>query len=245
MNLRVLHNAAAAQDEYDPVLRSIISLESHSAARANVSAWPDYRPTPLVPLESMCADLGLGALWLKDESLRFGLGAFKAIGGAYAVYRYLESRIRACDPSAHVSPARLIDGEYRHLTSLVTVACASAGNHGRAVAWGARLFGARAVVFLNQTVSAGRIAAIEQLGATVIATSPNYDEAVRFAALSAAAHGWQIISDTAYHGYLDLPRTVMQGYTVIAQEAIEQLRGERPTHVVLQAGVGGFAAAVA
>jgi diaminopropionate ammonia-lyase len=245
MSFRVFHNAAAVRDDYDPALRNILSLDRCQAARAIVSAWPAYRPTPLVPLAAMSAEIGLGALWLKDESPRFGLGAFKAIGGAYAVYRYLESCIRARLPNARVSPAGLIAGEYRDLTSNITVACASAGNHGRAVAWGARVFGARAVVYLYQSVSAGRIAAIEQLGATVITTALTYDEALRTAAAAAAHNGWQIISDTAYAGYLDIPRTVMQGYTVIAQEAIEQLHGERPTHVVLQAGVGGFAAAIA
>jgi diaminopropionate ammonia-lyase len=182
---------------------------------------------------------------LKDESTRFGLGAFKSIGGAYAVYRFLEREIKRHEPEAEVTPQSLIGGKFRDLTEELTVACASAGNHGRAVAWGAQLFGARCVVYLYRSVSAGRAAAIEQLGAIVNTAPPNYDDAVRLVAHDAARNQWQIISDTAYPGYLDIPRTVMEGYTVIAEEVVEQLGRERPTHVLLQGGVGGFAGAIA
>jgi diaminopropionate ammonia-lyase len=209
-----------------------------------VEDWPGYQPTTLYPLESIARDFGLGALWLKDESTRFGLGAFKSLGGAYAVYRMLEQRIRAAIPGAEVSPRALIDGAFRELTSQVTFACASAGNHGRAVAWGAHLFGARCVVYLYEGVSPGRRAAIESLGAAVDASSPNYDYAVKRIAVDAERSGWLLISDTAYDGYDEIPRLVMQGYTIIAQEALDQLGPSRPTHVFVQAGVGGFAAAI-
>ncbi len=242
---RLVRNDQAARGAYPDALRQIISLAEHRRTRASVETWPGYRPTTLHRLDSTARELGLGALWLKDEGTRFGLGAFKSVGGAYAVYRTLEARIHEKYPDAEASPRALIAGAHRELISSITFACASAGNHGRAVAWGAKLFGARCVVYLYQGVSPGRRAAIEALGAAVDASSPNYDHAVKRIAIDAERRGWQVISDTAYQGYDDIPRLVMQGYTMIAQEVLEQLGSERPTHVFLQAGVGGFAAAIA
>ena len=209
-----------------------------------ISALPGYAPTPLHELPHTAAQLGISRLWIKDESGRFGLGAFKSTGGAYAVYRLIAQLIQARDPTADVSVASLLRGALHQHTQRITIACASAGNHGRAVAWGAQLCGARCVVFLYQGVSAGRRSAIEQFGATVDSSAPNYDEAVRRCAAAAERNGWHIVSDTAYPGYTEIPRTIMQGYTLIAQEALEQLGGELPTHVLVQAGVGGFAAAL-
>jgi diaminopropionate ammonia-lyase len=203
--LRVQRNPAAQHGAYPSELEPILSSARHAQAFANISTWPGYQPTPLHTLTAERDQLGLGHVWLKDESARFGLGAFKSIGGAYAVYRYLEGQITAQEPSARVTPEILIRGDYKHLTERLTVACASAGNHGRAVAWGARLFGARCVVYLYQGVSAGRKDAIEKLGATVDTSAPNYDEAVRRVARVAEEENWQIISDTAYPGYLDIP----------------------------------------
>ncbi len=243
--VKAFRNPRARRATYPDQLRSILSLEAQREARSVIERWPGYAPTPLLELPRTAEQLGLGRLWLKDEGARFGLGAFKSMGGAYAVYRLLAEHIRAQQPQADVSSQALIAGTHRELTSQVTVACASAGNHGRAVAWGAQLFGARCIVYLYQGVSAERRAAIEKLGATVDTSSPNYDEAVRRVARTAQQKRWHVVSDTAYPGYLDIPRTVMQGYTLIAQEALEQLGDERPTHVILQVGVGGFAAAIA
>jgi diaminopropionate ammonia-lyase len=240
----LVRNDQVQRGQYPAALREIISLAEHQRARTVVEEWPGYQPTNLYPLDSVARDLGLAAIWLKDESTRFGLGAFKSLGGAYAVYRMLEQHIRAAHPGAEVSPRVLIDGAFRELTSQITFACASAGNHGRAVAWGAHLFGARCVVYLYEGVSPGRRAAIESLGATVDASSPNYDYAVKRVAVDAERSGWLVLSDTAYNGYREIPRLVMQGYTIIAQEALEQLGDVRPTHVLVQAGVGGFGAAI-
>ena len=242
---QLLRNDDVVPGDYPAALREIISLAEHRRARDIITTWPGYQATMLHALDRGASDLGLGAVWLKDESTRFGLGAFKSVGGAYAVYRVLEQRIRERHPNANVSPAALIAGAHSDISSNITFACASAGNHGRAVAWGAQLFGARCVVYLYQGVSAGRRAAIESLGALVDATAPDYDYAVRKIAEDADRNGWLVISDTAYGDYRDVPRLVMQGYTVIAQEVLEQLGNQRPTHVMLQAGVGGFAAAIA
>jgi len=225
LEVELYRNISARHGAYDDVRRAVLSLAEHDVARATISSWPNYQPTPLHSLEGLAATLGIGGLWLKDESSRFGLGAFKSIGGAYAVLRLLE-RLGARD-RAHE----------------VTVACASAGNHGRAVAFGAKLFGCNCVVYLNEAVTPGRVAAIEGLGARVVRTTGSYDDAVRRVDADAAREGWYVVSDTAYDGYTDIPRDVMQGYTVLVEEALEQLE-QPPTHVFVQAGVGGFAAAV-
>lgn len=221
---RLERNLDAVHGLYPAALRELMSEADHTRARNTIENWPDYSPTPLHEMAATAAELRIDKLCVKDEGPRFGLGAFKAIGGAYAVQRLIEQHDRQAD---------------------ITIACASAGNHGRAVAWGARRFGVRCVVYLYQGVSPGRVRAIEALGATVNLDAPDYDTAVREVARAAQANGWFIVSDTAYDGYTEIPRDVMQGYTLIAQEVVEELNGLRPTHVLLQAGVGGFAAAIA
>jgi diaminopropionate ammonia-lyase len=242
---RLVPNPKARTGAYPAELAGVLDPSAHRAAREQIESWPGYTRTPLHELTGLAAELGVERVWLKDESTRFGLGAFKSIGGAYAVYRFLEREIKRRQPDAEVTPQSLIEGQFRDWTAELTVACASAGNHGRAVAWGAQLFGARCVVYLYRGVSTGRAAAIEKLGAIVNTAPPNYDDAVRLVAHDAARNQWQIISDTGYHGYMDIPRTVMEGYTVIAEEVLEQLGAQRPTHVFLQGGVGGFAGAIA
>ncbi len=167
----------------------------------------------------------MASLRYKDERGRFGLKSFKALGGAYAVRRVLERVGR---------PARE-----------VTVTCATDGNHGRSVAWGARLFGCNCVIFIHATVSEGRAEAIRRYGAEVVRVPGNYDDAVRHAAAEAAKHGWFVVSDTSYEGYRDVPTDVMHGYGVMAAEIFRQLpAGEVPTHVFVQVGVGALAAAI-
>ena len=241
------HNRAAAAPEvaFDGTLDQVLPAAGFAAAQAEIRQWPGYAPTPLVALPGLAGRLGLGGIWYKDESTRFGLGSFKALGGAYAVFHHLASLIETATgrtPSA----ADMIAGRYRTVTENVTVATATDGNHGRSVAWGARLFGCRCMVYLHATVSHGREAAIRSYGAALRRTAGNYDDSVRQCAVDAAAGGWQVISDTSYAGYSDVPRTVMLGYGVMAAELLEQLPSElRPTHLFIQGGVGGLAAAVA
>ena len=193
-------------------------------AKAEITSWPDYAPTPLRDLPEIARAAGLGTVRLKDEAGRFGLGSFKALGGAYAV-------------------AELLRGQ--RAPHAVTVTCATDGNHGRAVAWGARRCGCRCVVFVHETVSPGRAAAITELGAELRRVPGTYDDAVREADRVAREEGWSVISDTSWPGYLEVPRRVMQGYRLMADEAIDQWDGTAPSHVFVQAGVGGAAAAVA
>jgi diaminopropionate ammonia-lyase len=146
------------------------------------------------------------------------------------------------------SAAALIAGEHRDITRNLTVATATDGNHGRSVAWGASLFGARSIIYIHATVSEGRRAAIEAFGADVRRIAGNYDDSVYRCAADADASGWQVISDTSYGDYVDVPRRVMQGYCVMSEEVVRQLAmkssASPPTHVFLQAGCGGLAAAV-
>ncbi|MBL8571677.1 MAG: diaminopropionate ammonia-lyase [Phreatobacter sp.] len=204
---------------YGPEQRAILSLDGGAAAYRAISRWDGYQPTPLIALEAMARAAGVGVVLYKHEGRRFSLKSFKALGGAYAVQRLVEQRGSA-------------DG--------LTVTCATDGNHGRAVAWGAKRLGVKAIIYVHETVSEGRAEAIAAFGAEVRRVPGNYDDAVRASAEAAAANGWTIVSDTSWPGYDLIPRDVMQGYAVLALEAESQ--GATPTHVFVQGGVGGLAA---
>ncbi|MFO1349839.1 MAG: diaminopropionate ammonia-lyase [Gammaproteobacteria bacterium] len=238
-------NPHARRDlRYGERQRRVLDSAECEAARREIASWPGYAPTPVLSLAGLAARSGCAKLWYKDEAGRFGLGSFKSLGGAFAVARILIAEIERRS-GQHASVADLLAGRYRDLTRTVTVTCATDGNHGRSVAWGARQFGCQCVIYIHATVSKGRQQAIEAYGAEVVRTAGNYDDAVRAADRDAERLGRIVVSDTSYPGYMDIPRTVMQGYTVLADEAIEQLAAEGgPTHVFLQGGVGGFAAAV-
>jgi diaminopropionate ammonia-lyase len=203
---------------------------------------PRHAPTPLYALPTLAERLGVGELRVKDESQRFGFGAFKALGGVIAVYDVLSGAIGQAHQGG-ASFADVVHGKYRDITSRFVFATASSGNHGRSVAAGARLFGNRCFVFLPKFTSAEKDAAIRVRGAEVVRVDGDYDTAVAECRCRAEAQGWTIISDTSWEGYESVPRSVMRGYCVLAHEAIAQW-GEAPTHVLVQAGVGGLAAAV-
>jgi diaminopropionate ammonia-lyase len=213
-------------------------------ARAEIAAWPGYALTSLRDLPVIARQADVAAIRLKDEAGRFGLGSFKALGGAYAVAQLLANELarRGVTPDAHSTD--LMTGRWRQATEAITVTCATDGNHGRAVAWGAQRCHCRAVIFVHETVSAGREAAIAAYGAEIHRVAGTYDDAVRAAAIEAEAQGWFVVSDTSWPGYVQVPQAIMQGYRVMAAEAVEQWGGNPPTHVFIQGGVGGVAAAV-
>ena len=229
-----------------PSPRAALDPEGALVAHREITSWPGYEPTPLRELPALARRLGLLGLHYKDEAGRFGMGSFKALGGAYAVFRVVGRRVRSvADPGA-VRRQDLLAGAYREAVSDLTVTTATDGNHGRSVAWGASLFGCRAVIFVPASVSGPRREAISRLGARVVVVEGDYDAAVRRCAAEAAASGFVVVSDTTYEGYLDIPRDVMQGYRVMVSEVLEQApRGVRFTHVFVQGGVGALAAAVA
>jgi len=236
--------ALPTDSPYPSSLSAILSPAGFAAAEQEIRNWPGYRPTNLLTLPGLAASLGLGGIWYKDEGSRFGLGSFKALGGAYAVYRLLAAAVKRAT-GQEPSSADLMAGAHRDVVSAITVATATDGNHGRSVAWGAQLFGCRCVVYIHATVSEGRHDAIARYGAEVRRIEGNYDDSVHRAAADASANGWVVVSDTSYDGYMEMPKTVMEGYGLIALEALDELPLDaRPTHLFVQGGVGGLAAAL-
>ena len=213
----------------------ILSLDSLSRVRAEIASWPGYRPTELRRLDGLASAAGVRSILYKDEGARFGLGSFKALGGAYAVASFLQGAV-AARTGSRPSTAMLAAGKLRAVTSDITVTCATDGNHGRSVAWGARKFGCRCVIYVHAGVSQGRREAIASYGAEIEVVSGTYDEAVRQAADDAARNGWQVVSDTSYEGYTDIPRDVMQGYGVIMDEVVDQLPDGRFPRMFLSKG---------
>lgn len=203
---------------------------------------PANHRTALHSLPGLAAELGLRGILVKDESTRLGLGSFKALGGAYAVIRVvLEEAGSALRRT--IAPEELLSEPVRSIAAKLTVACATDGNHGKSVAAGARMLGARAVIFVHAGVSAARAAAIAALGAEVRRISGTYDDSVAEAARECQANGWRSVSDTSWPGYTTVPRWVAQGYTGMVREVCDEMV-ETPTHVFVQAGVGGLASAV-
>ncbi|MBN8928042.1 MAG: diaminopropionate ammonia-lyase [Rhodospirillales bacterium 69-11] len=222
----------------------VLSSAGFRRAKTEITGWDGYAPTPLRDLPAIARDAGLGVLRLKDEADRFGLGSFKALGGAYAVANLLASELARRGVAPAATSADLAAGTHRAATQEMTVTCATDGNHGRSVAWGAQRFGCRCIIFVHATVSQGRVDAITRYGAEVRRVAGTYDDSVREAARQAEAAGWFVVSDTSYPGYTEVPRDVMQGYRLMADEAADQWTGAPPTHVFVQGGVGGVAAAV-
>jgi diaminopropionate ammonia-lyase len=241
-----IHNPnAAPETPYGPVLEEILNAEGFEAARREISGWPGYAPTPLHRLSGLAEAAGVAEIWYKDEGGRFGLGSFKALGGAYAVGRVLAREVAARSGQGPVSTASLRLGRHRDLVAGLTVCAATDGNHGRSVSWGAQVFGSRCVIYIPDAVSPGRQRAMERYGAEVRRIDGTFDDAVRKADEDAAAQGWFVVADTTYPGYTEIPRDVMHGYGVMAAEAIVQVADSAPpSHVFVQGGVGGLAAAV-
>ncbi|HEX9463222.1 MAG TPA: diaminopropionate ammonia-lyase [Alphaproteobacteria bacterium] len=239
----VANRAATRARPYGRGEAAVLDAAAFAGARAEISTWSGYAPTPLLEMPGLAAAFGIGGIALKDESGRFGLGSFKALGGAYAVACILKREVRRAT-SRDVTTAELLAGTEDAITRNLVVTCATDGNHGRSVAWGAEMFGCGCVIFVHERVSVARVRAIERFGATVVRAPGNYDDAVRTAAAEAERHGRFVVSDTSYPGYTDVPRDVMLGYMVMVDEALDQMR-RAPTHIFVQGGVGGLAAAVA
>jgi diaminopropionate ammonia-lyase len=208
-------------------------------------SFREYAPTPLIGLDNLAKDLGLGSILLKDESKRLGLNSFKGLGGSYAIGRILAEKLgRPIDGltgDALASPAiRAQLGENTFVT-------ATDGNHGRGVAWTAQQLGMKAMVFMPKGSARARAEAIRATGAGCAITEYTYDDAVRHAARYAEEHGGILVQDTAWDGYEDIPRWIMQGYMTVALECMEQIREagrSMPTHLFLQAGVGSYAGSI-
>lgn len=227
---------------YPASAKKVLSIKEADEALSEISSWAGYQQTSMYSLDKLAAHLDCGQIMYKDESQRFGLGSFKALGGAYAVLRLVASQYHAIH-NRQISLADVRDGAYKEFTAKMVITTATDGNHGRSVAWGAQNAGCVCRIYIHREVSEGRQQAMEAYGAEVIRIDGDYDDSVRLCAAESADNGWFVVSDTSYENYMSVPRDVMAGYTVIASEALQQI--EQPlTHVFIQAGVGGLAAAI-
>ena len=201
------------------ILNSLSEKEIDDAY-SSVSKWEGYDPTPLLSLNKLSKELDLNKIYYKDESKRFDLKSFKALGGAYAVERVTQGN------------------------KDITVATATAGNHGRSVAWGARRLGLKCKIFISEFVSDARGQAMADLGADVIKVKGNYEKSLIECIKQSTENNWQIVQDVAWKNYMTVPKYTMAGYTVMMKEIADQIKNEKITHIILQAGVGGMAGAM-
>ncbi|MBR0203920.1 MAG: diaminopropionate ammonia-lyase [Synergistaceae bacterium] len=224
-------------------LQNIFTLNDAKITRAFHQTFPEYQPTPLRNLKNLAHELGVNAFFVKDESYRFGLNAFKSLGGSFCLGKYIAERL-VCDIS-ELSYSKITSPEIKSKLGEITFVTATDGNHGRGIAWAANRLGHKAVVYMPAGTVEERLKNIIKLGADASITEFNYDNTVRFAADNANKSGWILVQDTSWPDYEKIPRWIMQGYLTMALEAVEQLNGVIPTHVFLQAGVGSMAGALA
>jgi len=243
------------RDEYKLLIRQrkagrlpppdFLGLAAAEQVRRFHESFPQYQMTPLAVLDNLAKELGVAKIYVKDESYRFRLNAFKVLGGSYAVGRIIAQRLGL--PAHQLTYQTLTARETRDKLGNLTFVTATDGNHGRGIAWTAAVLGQKAVVYMPQGAKPERVHSIRATGAEVVETCLSYDDAVRHAAQMAEQHGWLLVQDTAWAGYEEIPVWIMQGYLTMAYEAYQQLRQngeERPTHIILQAGVGSMAGAV-
>lgn len=236
-NARNLHKSKVSID--------FINKEQIEKIRNFHRSFSEYKVTPLHSLSELANELGVSNIWLKDESYRFGLNAFKSLGGSYAVGKYIAKKLNMdiSDLSFEMLNSKNIKEKLGDLTFVT----ATDGNHGRGIAWFANQIGQKSVVFMPKGSSEIRLNNIRKEGAKASITDLNYDDAVRLATKYADENNGVIIQDTAWDGYEEIPTWIMQGYVTLIDEAINQINSLDngiPTHVFLQAGVGSFAGTV-
>ncbi|NLX08446.1 MAG: diaminopropionate ammonia-lyase [Chloroflexi bacterium] len=226
-----------------PSVRAAFPPGTARLARSFHRQIPGYKMSPLKALTNLAEMLNVEGIWVKDESARLTLNSFKVLGGSYAIYQLVKQRLGM--EHLELPFSELMSEDVRRRLGDITFAAATDGNHGRGVAWAARSLGYKAIIYVHKFTSEARIRAIENSGAEVRVVDGTYDDAVRQVWLDAQANGWQVISDTSWEGYQDIPRWVMQGYSTMLSEAQEQLAAQgvtKPTHIFVQAGVGALAA---
>jgi diaminopropionate ammonia-lyase len=238
--MRHFMNPHASREPYSTSEEYILSLEKSRAAMREFEQWPGYAPTSLRSLPNLADRFAIASLSYKDESTRFGLGSFKALGGAYAAKRAL-SRASITDLGRAPIDGQGAFGEKGRLT----LCCATDGNHGRSVAYAAQRLGCRCVVFMHEHAPETKAEAIRALGAQVITTPGTYDDSVSLARQLARSNGWVAVMDTSDDEFDETVVDVMNGYATSALEICDQCPAYPPTHAFVQAGVGGLAAAVA
>ncbi len=230
--------------EYGPAQKALLNREAFADVEAEVTRFPGYEPTPLIELNGLASASGVESLWCKHEGHRFEVGSFKPTGPVYAMLSVLKGEIRKATGAGTVATQDLMDRKHESVTREITVSAATSGNHGRALAWGARMFGCRCVIYMNDGVSAGREEAIAAYGAEVVRVPGSYDRTVQRSFEDAGRLGYFPISDEKSSEYPHISRDIMQGYAMVADEIFRQFRGGRPpTHVLVPGGGGRLAAA--
>ena len=225
--------------------KELFGIETARKAMKFHREIPGYKMTPLRALPNLAHMLGVGGIYIKDEAERLELNSFKVLGGSYAISRYIQKRLGLTDEETTYD--YLVSDECHRRLGDITFAAATDGNHGRGIAWAAMKLRHKCVIYVHKETSQARIDAIRRYGAQVTVVDGNYDDAVRLIAEEARKNSWTIISDTSWDGYTEIPTWIMQGYTTMLLEAQEQFSGmgiTRPTHVIVQAGVGALAASV-
>lgn len=222
-----------------------LNIEVAKKAQKFHSSFHQYNMTPLTELKNLADDIGVKNIYVKDESYRFGLNAFKVLGGSYAIGNYIAEKLG--QDIDNLSYDKMISDEVKNELGDITFITATDGNHGRGVAWTAKCLKQKSVVYMPKGSSIERLNNIKAEGADASITDMNYDEAVRFSNDLAEKNGWVMVQDTAWEGYEKIPTWIMQGYTTMAYEVymqLQEMKEEMPTHIFLQAGVGAFAGAV-
>ena len=241
--MKLIHNSLFDLITQTPADSGGVPWLSEAAAknaRRFHRSLPAYRETRLVSLACAADQFGVAGILVKDESDRFGLKAFKGLGGSYGMFRILCERLGLDPESADFKPFE--DPEIRRRCADIEFVTATDGNHGKGVSWAAQQFGCRAHVYMPVGTVEARRRAIEEAGSATAEITPwSYDETVAYAAKQAGEHGWILIQDTAWDGYEQIPQWIIEGYLTIGEETAEQLGGLTPTHVFLQAGVGSMA----
>ena len=217
-------------------------LKQAESARRFHQSFPEYTKTPLVELSELSKKLNVNKIFVKDESYRFGLNAFKVLGGSYAIGRYIQDTAELNEGQFNYET--LTSPEVKEKLGQMTFITATDGNHGRGVAWTANRLKQHSVVYMPKGSAQERLDNIKALGSDASITEFNYDDAVRLANKHANENGWIMVQDTAWEGYEKIPAWIMQGYTTMALEIVEELDTIKPTHLFLQAGVGALAGAV-
>lgn len=217
-------------------------IENAKTVNAFHKSFPEYSVTPLVSLDNLSEAFGVNKIYIKDESYRFGLNAFKVLGGSYCIGKYIADKLGM--DMEDLSYRKITGSEIKNKMGDITFVTATDGNHGRGIAWAANRLGYKSVVYMPKGSSIERLNNIKAHGADAFITDCNYDDTVRIAKANAEKNGWILMQDTAWEGYTSIPSWIMEGYTTIAYEIIQQLEDEKPTHIFLQAGVGALAGAM-
>lgn len=240
-------NSRARAIEPSIAVEQLFSEEVFQQVRRFHRQIPDYRISPLKTLPQLADMIGVGGIWIKDESARPNVSSFKALGGSYAVYKFIREKLGLKD-NQELSYAELMSDTVRAQIGDVTFAAAADASRGRGVSWIAKTFGYEAIIYVPRNTPANRIAEIESYGAKVKVVDGNYNETLAQMAHDAEENGWHVIANTAEEGYHDIPEWIMQGYTTMLAETQEQLIAQgivKPTHIFIQGGTGSLAAATA